>query len=301
MMTIKQFANLCRCNTQTLRYYDRIGLMKPASVDKWSGYRYYDAAQALDFVKIRNLQQADFSIEEIRALLGKSDQEIYEAFNRKIDEQREKLERIQKIQQSYLREKSIMEKLIQEMTDHLLGMVDRGCGVQEFGITNEEGERIEAVVRAYMEEALTDNAGEEEDVRVMINDEVVTDAEQALERLRELSLHEQDEIVMTRGEESHQEFLRAEGYAPIWEAHGWQYVHEFIGGVPVLTEDGHYKLFFLLNDAKHDVAVTIAIYMIGLMVGRADHKVWIEGCSAEKSDDGLNHFRLLKRQEVIIE
>ena len=63
MMTIKQFAQLCSCNAQTLRYYDRIGLLKPAQVDSWTGYRYYEEKQAVDFVKIKNLQLADFSIQ----------------------------------------------------------------------------------------------------------------------------------------------------------------------------------------------------------------------------------------------
>ena len=39
MMTIKAFAELCGCTAQTLRYYDRIGLLQPAQVDKWTGYR----------------------------------------------------------------------------------------------------------------------------------------------------------------------------------------------------------------------------------------------------------------------
>ena len=55
MMTIKEFANLCGCSTQTLRYYDKIDLLKPVKVDPWSGYRYYTKSQAIDFVKIKNL------------------------------------------------------------------------------------------------------------------------------------------------------------------------------------------------------------------------------------------------------
>ena len=68
MMTIKELATLCGCNTQTLRYYDKIDLLKPVKVDQWSGYRYYTKAQAIAFVKIKNLQAADFTIDEIKAL-----------------------------------------------------------------------------------------------------------------------------------------------------------------------------------------------------------------------------------------
>ena len=55
-MTIKEFSKLCDCNTQTLRYYDSIDLLKPARVDSFTGYRYYDEDQALDYIKIKNLQ-----------------------------------------------------------------------------------------------------------------------------------------------------------------------------------------------------------------------------------------------------
>lgn len=110
-MTIKEFATLCGCNTQTLRYYDKIDLLKPVKVDQWSGYRYYTKAQAISFVKIKNLQAADFTIDEIKALLTIPDQQVFEAFDQKIAEQAQKLERIKEIQQSYLTEKTNMEKL----------------------------------------------------------------------------------------------------------------------------------------------------------------------------------------------
>ena len=83
-MTIKEFASLCGCNAQTLRYYDKIDLLKPVKVDPWSGYRFYEKSQAVDFIKIKNLQAADFTIEEIKALLTLPDQQVYEAFDRKI-------------------------------------------------------------------------------------------------------------------------------------------------------------------------------------------------------------------------
>ena len=112
MITIQGFAKLCGCNTQTLRYYDRIGLLTPAKVDEWTGYRYYEEEQALLFVKIKNLQQADFSIEEIKALLPGDDDLLAAAFERKIEEQQQKLERIREIQRSYLKETMDMQKLV---------------------------------------------------------------------------------------------------------------------------------------------------------------------------------------------
>ena len=41
-MQIKEFAEFTGVSVRTLHYYDEIGLLKPASVDRASGYRFYD-------------------------------------------------------------------------------------------------------------------------------------------------------------------------------------------------------------------------------------------------------------------
>ncbi|MBP5283011.1 MAG: MerR family transcriptional regulator, partial [Lachnospiraceae bacterium] len=100
-MTIKEFSKLCECNPQTLRYYDGIGLLKPVNVDPWTGYRYYDEAQAETYVKIKNLQKAGFTIDEIRSLLEQDDRAVYDAFEVKVKEAEERLREIKLIRQSY--------------------------------------------------------------------------------------------------------------------------------------------------------------------------------------------------------
>lgn len=111
-MTILEFARLCGTTTQTLRYYDRVDLLKPCRVDGWTGYRYYEKEQAADFVKIKNLQLADFSIAEIKALLSSSDEAIYRAFDEKIAAEQEKLAKILKIQESYRNEAMTIDRKI---------------------------------------------------------------------------------------------------------------------------------------------------------------------------------------------
>ncbi len=121
MITIQGFSRLCGCNTQTLRYYDRIGLLTPAKVDEWTGYRYYEEEQAMLFVKIKNLQQADFTIEEIKSLLPGDDDLLMAAFERKIREQKQKLATIQKIQRSYLKEAMDMRNMVNEYLNFVEG------------------------------------------------------------------------------------------------------------------------------------------------------------------------------------
>ena len=133
-MTIKEFASLCGCNPQTLRYYDHTNLLKPVKVDDWTGYRYYDEEQALTFVKIKNLQTAGFTIEEIKALLDASDEAIYDAFTQKIEEQRDRLQKMLDLRQSYQNEMAQMKIKIKEIVDSIKKDMASYDPTEEFGM-----------------------------------------------------------------------------------------------------------------------------------------------------------------------
>ncbi len=45
MIRIGDFSILIRVTVKTLRYYDEVRLLKPASVDHFTGYRYYTYEQ----------------------------------------------------------------------------------------------------------------------------------------------------------------------------------------------------------------------------------------------------------------
>ena len=141
-MTIKEFSELCGCNPQTLRYYDHMNLLKPVKVDEWTGYRYYDEEQALSFVKIKNLQTAGFTIEEIRGLLDADDATIYEAFSQKIKEHEEKLNQIKEIQLSYQSEMTNMQTKIEDIRRLVTKSLKDYDATEEFGITGEEYQKI---------------------------------------------------------------------------------------------------------------------------------------------------------------
>ena len=44
MLRIGEFAWLSQVTVETLRHYDRIGLLKPVHLDRFTGYRYYSLA-----------------------------------------------------------------------------------------------------------------------------------------------------------------------------------------------------------------------------------------------------------------
>ena len=114
MLTVGNFAILCACTPRTLRYYDRVGLLKPAQVDVWTGYRYYEESQLSDFRRIRNLQGAGFAIGEIRALLHAPAEDVRAALRRKRDELTEKQRRLAELQNSGFPTEETMEQKIEE-------------------------------------------------------------------------------------------------------------------------------------------------------------------------------------------
>jgi DNA-binding transcriptional MerR regulator/effector-binding domain-containing protein len=68
MLRIGQFSKLGRTTVKTLRFYDEAGLLRPAQVDTFTGYRYYTTAQLTDLYRIQSLRQMGFSTDEIRTL-----------------------------------------------------------------------------------------------------------------------------------------------------------------------------------------------------------------------------------------
>lgn len=71
--TIGQMAGLCTASVQCLRYYDRIGLLKPQAQNPMTGYRYYSNKDIQTLRIIQDLKEMDFSLEEISELVGKDD------------------------------------------------------------------------------------------------------------------------------------------------------------------------------------------------------------------------------------
>ena len=65
-LSIGEFARLRNITTETLRHYDRIGLLKPFEVDAKTGYRYYSILQDEKLGTIKELRQLGMSIDEIQ-------------------------------------------------------------------------------------------------------------------------------------------------------------------------------------------------------------------------------------------
>jgi DNA-binding transcriptional MerR regulator len=69
MFKISEFSQLSQVSVKTLRYYDQLGLLKPAHTDPWTGYRSYKAAQLLRLNRILAFKELGFTLEQITQLL----------------------------------------------------------------------------------------------------------------------------------------------------------------------------------------------------------------------------------------
>jgi DNA-binding transcriptional MerR regulator len=69
MIKIGDFSRLCRVPVSALRYYADLGLLPPASVDPFTGYRYYTAEQLPRLHRILALRDLGLSLEQIGQVL----------------------------------------------------------------------------------------------------------------------------------------------------------------------------------------------------------------------------------------
>ena len=270
-MTIKDFAGLCGCNPQTLRYYDRVDLLKPARVDPWSGYRFYEEDQALRFVRIRNLQRAGFSIGEIRELLDKDDPAVYQAFSAKIAEAEARLREMKEIRASYQTEMTNMLEKLEQVRREVAEAMEGYDPAQEFGITGEEYQRILREVTEAFEQAM------------------------ARPEVGAMEFVPYSEGASPREEPEYLDLLRDPMYAVVYEKHGWRNVRDFLDEFSELEDGAEYMCLCALEPAKAGNWAFPNV-LLGLLLEKNQGKKRTLGCNITDSDDGQNHFWLLRKK-----
>jgi len=70
---IGEFAELSGVSAKTLRFYDEIGLLRPASVDPRTGYRLYVSQQLEELAAILALKDIGLPLVEVRHLIKKAE------------------------------------------------------------------------------------------------------------------------------------------------------------------------------------------------------------------------------------
>lgn len=104
MLRIGEFSKLTGVPIRTLRYYDEIDLFKPAEIDLFTDYRYYNEEQIEDLELINKLKQVGFTLDEIKQSWNNFTNEIMEnkkkELEQKLDNINESIKEIDKLRSS---------------------------------------------------------------------------------------------------------------------------------------------------------------------------------------------------------
>ncbi len=74
-LSVGEAAKAVHTTSETLRHYDRIGLVKPSKKDEWTNYRYYTEQDIVRLNTVRALQLMDLPLQEIKKVLEYDDLE----------------------------------------------------------------------------------------------------------------------------------------------------------------------------------------------------------------------------------
>ena len=106
-MLIGELAKAAGVNVQTLRYYERIGLLRPDRRSS-SGYRHYDEKARTRLERIRLAQRLGFKLAEVRAILATDDaamaRVLRAAAERKARELQTRIDELRNVQSTLLLE-----------------------------------------------------------------------------------------------------------------------------------------------------------------------------------------------------
>ncbi len=69
MFRIGDFSRIARVSARLLRFYDEIGLLRPAHADPQTGYRFYTVAQLGQLNRILVLKDLGFELEQVRDIM----------------------------------------------------------------------------------------------------------------------------------------------------------------------------------------------------------------------------------------
>lgn len=94
-MKIGEIAGFFGVSVKAIRVYEKKGILKPAVIDKATGYRYYTAGQVHQLNVLVELKQLGFTLAEIKKLLdgGMSGEQFMEALVHKKAEWQDQISR----------------------------------------------------------------------------------------------------------------------------------------------------------------------------------------------------------------
>lgn len=107
--TTGKFAKKANVTERTIRYYDKIGLLKPSFVME-NGYRCYSDEDLLKLQRIISLKNLGFSLEEIYPLTLKNDKDsLVESLDLQLDLVKKKIQSLENLRETLFTTKSLLK------------------------------------------------------------------------------------------------------------------------------------------------------------------------------------------------
>ncbi|MBR5416948.1 MAG: MerR family transcriptional regulator [Clostridiales bacterium] len=92
MLKIGEFSKLSRVSIRMLRHYDDLGLLKPAMIDEFTGYRFYKEEQLFVMGRITALKDMGFALADIAKIMDDYDNK--EKLEQYLTKQQQELKKI---------------------------------------------------------------------------------------------------------------------------------------------------------------------------------------------------------------
>jgi DNA-binding transcriptional MerR regulator len=73
LLTIGEFSRMTHLSVKALRHYHDMGVLEPATIDRFTGYRSYEAGQVPSAQVIRRLRALGMPLDSIRSVLAAPD------------------------------------------------------------------------------------------------------------------------------------------------------------------------------------------------------------------------------------
>lgn len=108
---IGQLADLGNVSHRTLRYYDKIGLLKPSQIAS-NGYRQYNEKDLVRLQKILLLKKLGFSLEEIEGMLLEKDPSWIDSLKEQIGLVDQKIQYFQLLKETIRKTIEIVDRMV---------------------------------------------------------------------------------------------------------------------------------------------------------------------------------------------
>lgn len=112
LFKIGEFSKLVRVSARMLRHYEKCGLLCPAQIDRFTGYRMYSAAQIPLVSRIVSLRDMGFGLEEMEELLPYC--ENAQVMQKALEEKSREIQSAIAIEQRKLERIAVLEKMMKK-------------------------------------------------------------------------------------------------------------------------------------------------------------------------------------------